>query len=150
MSWLLQERLKQVAQLGKAIFFIICSNKKQNNHILWHTFLDALMIGKTTTQWWEQGELWYLFFSQAVERQFFLYAIARVDYQAGVCRAEGSQAGRWAVILKHKRKEKNVRCVMFKHRLILISNWSTKGLAGLFSHLRPFCALPHNKPIFFL
>lgn len=53
----------------------------------------------------QREELWYLFFSNAVEGQLFLHSVASVDHQSGVCRAEGSEAGRWAVILQHKNKK---------------------------------------------
>lgn len=54
----------------------------------------------------QREELWYLFFSNAVEGELLLHPVASVDHQTGVCRAEGSEAGRWAVILQHKKVEK--------------------------------------------
>ena len=68
------------------------------------------MILHTLTMWRykknsphnEAGGAAYLFFSQAVEGQLFLYSEPCVDHQVRVCWAEGSQAGRWAVILQHK------------------------------------------------
>lgn len=66
------------------------------------TFMEIHPAGKTTThsgRGVQEEEQWYLFFSKAVEGQLFLYSVASVDHQTGVCRAEGSQAERWAVIL---------------------------------------------------
>lgn len=42
---------------------------------------------------------WYLFPSKAVEGQLFLYSIASVDHQAGVCGRERSETGRWSITL---------------------------------------------------
>ena len=95
MSWDLEERPKHVAQWGKAIFFIICRKTDDITHI------NHVEIQKKYPHNEAEGAA-YLFFSQAVEGQLFLYSVACVDHQVRVCWAEGSQAGRWAVILQHK------------------------------------------------
>lgn len=104
MSSLLQERLKHEAQWRRAIFFIICSQQKQITYCvrlqthLWK-FIQQEKPQHSGRGVQEEEQQWYLFFSKAVEGQLFLYSVASVDHQTGVCRAEGSQAGRWAVIL---------------------------------------------------
>lgn len=52
---------------------------------------------------------WYLFFSEAIKRQLFLYSVAGVNHQAVVCWAEGSHAGGQAVTLQHMEGTKNIR-----------------------------------------
>lgn len=102
MSWLLQERLMHVAQWGSAIFFIICCQKTYYD--VWDSASNICREQvEHKTQHGGRGvkqrQRRYLFFNKAVEGQLFLHSVASVDHQTRVCRAESSQAGRWAFIL---------------------------------------------------
>lgn len=104
--------------MGQGNLFYDLYSKKKKERKQQYEITDTGIYGKippagnTGTQW-QREELRYLLFSNAVEGQLFLHSVASVDHQTGVCRAEGSEAGRRAVILQHKKKGwKNIRCVL--------------------------------------
>lgn len=93
--------------LSVAVKDILCIMHVQ---CLWTLYQQQLCTGmRDIMTQRENRQARYLFFHQAVVGQLFLYSITCVHHQAGVCRTEGSQARRRAVILlmwRHKHMDR--------------------------------------------